>query len=81
MNDEKAIEYLNKHYFDPAGRGMHKLCLSEYEFKICLNFIYDNHPEWRTSDEKDIMKYVMSKFQGRVNPNTIRDWIKHIQEK
>lgn len=79
MNDEKIIEYLDKHYFDPDGRGMHKLCLSEYEFKICLNFMLDNHPEWRTCDPKEIMKYVMPKFGGCANPNTILDWIKHIR--
>lgn len=79
MNDEKIIEYLDKHYFDPEGQGCHQLISKQTEYWICLNFMLDNHPEWRTCDPKEIMKYVMPKFRGCVNPNTIRDWIKHIQ--
>ena len=79
MDDEKIIEYFNKRYFNPPGHGLHQLCPAESEFWICLNFMYDNHPEWRVGEVNDIMKYIMKKFQGRANPNTIRDWINHIQ--
>ena len=45
MDDEKIIEYFNKRYFNPPGHGLHQLCPAESEFWICLNFMYDNHPE------------------------------------
>ena len=81
MTDDQTIAYLKDHHFDPYGKGLHQLTSAESEFQICLNFMLDNHPEWRSCNENDIMSYVMRRFNGTANPNSIRKWINHIQDR
>ena len=56
MTDEEALHYFEHSYFDPEGQGLHQLVYKQTEYWICLNFMLDNHPEWRTCDPKEIME-------------------------
>lgn len=81
MTDEEALYYFKNSYFDPEGQGLHQLVYKQTDYWICLNFMLDNHPEWRTCDPKEIMEYVMPKFRGCANPVNIMKWIQHIQDR
>lgn len=81
MTDEEALHYFKHSYFDPDGKGLHQLTYKISEYWICLNFMLDNHPEWRTADPKELLREIMKKFQGRLAPQHVTGWIEHIQDR